>query len=161
LEKQLRGMCCHYLRPFVPEPILLFFPNIHTNAKVLLLTMLQGKTRATAAQNSGTDTEDESSVISPNEPTSTAMGVSASQPLSAIAERTVSGADESDEDEEDVAGGWRPANAAIAGGNSTTDLHSGYLWKKGSGRRKVGLQMLPLYASVTTLLDLEKAVVCS
>lgn len=101
--------------------------------------MSQGKTRAIAAQNSGTDTEDESSVISPNEPTSTTMGTSAPQPLGAIAERTVSGAEESDEDEEDVAGGWRPANAAIAGGNSTTDLHSGYLWKKGSGRRKVDL----------------------
>jgi hypothetical protein len=144
LEKQLRGISCHYLRPFVPGPILLFIPNIYTSTKDLLLTMSQGKTRAIAAQNSGTDTEDESSVILPNEPTSTAMGVSASQPLSAIAERTVSGAEESDEDEDDVAGGWRPANTAIAGGNGTTDLHSGYLWKKGSGRRKVGLQMFSM-----------------
>jgi len=124
----------------------LFFSNIHCHIRALLLTISQGKTRATVAHNSETDTEDESSVIPPNEPTSTATGMLASQPLSAIAERTVSGAEESEDDEDDVAGGWRPPNAHTAGGiivagDDTTVLHSGYLWKKGSGRRKVGLQI--------------------
>lgn len=72
------------------------------------------------------------------------MGGSATQPLTAIAERTVSGAEESEEEDDDVAGGWRPAKsvdhpggATTGAGHSTTVIYSGYLWKKGSGRRKV------------------------
>lgn len=65
-----------------------------------------------------------------------------SQPLSAIAERPMSGAEESEEEDDDVAGGWRQgAEAQVVGASAGTGnvvLHSGYLWKKGSGRRKVG-----------------------
>ncbi|CCA67068.1 related to tandem ph domain-containing protein-2 (tapp2) [Serendipita indica DSM 11827] len=98
----------------------------------------QGKGRIPIPQGSGTDTEDELSIQGPNS-NDTAPGNSNSQPLSAIAEHALSGPDESDE-EEDVAGGWRPAGAAGSAGmgndKSVAVLHSGYLWKKGSGPRK-------------------------
>jgi hypothetical protein len=59
----------------------------------------------------------------------------------------MSGAEESDEEEEDVEGGWqtaksRPQGVLVpAGGdnNKLVVLHSGYLWKKGSGRRKASI----------------------
>ena len=142
-------------RDTVPVPLCLETPSFsHRHLWALLLTVSQGKSRATAAQNSGTDTEDEASMISPNDANSAAMGVSASQPLSAIAERTVSGAEESEEDEDDVAGGWRPAKSvgALTGtGHTITVLHSGYLWKKGSGRRKVGPKLKQSAFSFMTL----------
>jgi hypothetical protein len=55
----------------------------------------------------------------------------------------MSGAEESEEEDEDVAGGWRQARgaevhiASASASKGNTVLHSGYLWKKGSGRRKV------------------------
>lgn len=116
-------------------------PSAQEIQRKLSVAQRKGKSRATVAQNSGTDTEDESSMIPTNDPNSAPMGASASQPLSAIAERTGSGVEESEEDDDDVAGGWRPAKSVdhsggIGAGTNTTVIHSGYLWKKGSGRRK-------------------------
>ncbi|KAG8830745.1 hypothetical protein FRC17_004308 [Serendipita sp. 399] len=106
---------------------------------------LAGKTRAPVPQGSGTDTEDEIATNFPNlgnDPTSASMAAATSPPLSAIAERTMSGAEESDDDEEDVAGGWRAAkninhpSGLLANDGNMIVLNNGYLWKKGSGRRK-------------------------
>lgn len=96
-----------------------------------------------------------------------------SQPLSAIAEHTLSGAEESEEEADDVAGGWRlgrsgdPANANANPDVKLTVLHSGYLWKKGAGRRKVIsapiclMHVDRLSADLFhRLADMEKEVVC-
>jgi hypothetical protein len=79
------------------------------------------------------------------------MNLATSQPLGVIAERTMSGAEESEEEDDDVAGGWRQARgaevhiASASASKGNTVLHSGYLWKKGSGRRKVGCHSFLLY----------------
>lgn len=64
----------------------------------------------------------------------------ANQGLSSIAERPMSGGEESEDDEDELAGGWKTAkpdqNAMIKADQSLQVLHSGSLWKKGN-RRKV------------------------
>ncbi|KAG8867395.1 hypothetical protein FRC20_005861 [Serendipita sp. 405] len=120
-------------------------PSAQEIQRKLSSAQRKGKTRVPVPQGSGTDTEDELAAHFPNlsnDPASAPMGVSTSQPLSAIAERTISGAEETDDEEEDVAGGWHAAkgvnnlSGSLKNDASTTVLQSGYLWKKGSGRRK-------------------------
>jgi len=78
----------------------------------------------------------------PPEATYATLGTSggANQGLSSIAERPMSGGEESDDDEDELAGGWKEAkpgqSAMIKADQSLQVLHSGSLWKKGN-RRKV------------------------
>ena len=72
--------------------------------------------------------------------TTLGIGAGASQGLSSIAERPMSGGEESEDDEDEFAGGWKAGepgqHAMIKADQSLQVLHSGSLWKKGN-RRKV------------------------
>lgn len=97
------------------------------------------------------------------------ISVGANQGLSSIAERPQSGGEESEDDEDELAGGWKTAkpdqNAMIKADQSLQVLHSGSLWKKGNRRKVCWLLafLSPQYHTRHLLwqsIDMEEAVVC-
>jgi len=88
-------------------------------------------------------------------------------PLTSIAERrSQSGDDDSEDEEDDVHGGWRTPE--VRGGRNSLDegvIKAGYLWKKGE-RRKVRFLLysdvvLPMSNANCTSLDVEETLVCA
>jgi len=79
------------------------------------------------------------------------VGASVSQPpLSSIAERRSNSGEDTEDEEDAIAGGWKTADVSAKPRNSVDEsvIKAGYLWKKGERRKVCNKCYLTLHSQV-------------